>query len=125
MARRKKLGPWGPRRLDALHFAKSCGSFSPNSDQAAASALMHVPDTLSRNPLRADGLHLFVPAFKPTPPPPPRRSKIGNYQKTRRRPDTPRTYGGYVRVQLPDSVQEEGNAGFGRWQRQPSGVPFD
>ena len=45
-----KFGPWAPRRLAALHFAKSDGSLSSARGWAAASLLMEAPDPLFRAP---------------------------------------------------------------------------
>ena len=65
----QEFGPWAPRRLAALHYAKTYGSLPPGRDRAAASLTTNIPDPLMRAPLRKKGLNLLFPQSKPDPPP--------------------------------------------------------
>ena len=73
----KQFGPRAPRRLAALHPAKSFGPRPSTRCWAGPSLLMHVPDPPLRAPLREDGLNFHAPASKPQPTEPSVDKKTG------------------------------------------------
>ena len=73
----ERFGPWGPRRLASLHYAKSCGFLSPSWGWVAAPLFMHAPDSLMRSsPPEAD-LCAHAPASEAPPPLPPVNPNTG------------------------------------------------
>ena len=65
---RKRFRSRGPRRLAALHYAKSSVDLSKTWDRVAASLFMPHPGTLLRSPPAVADLHMRVLAVNPASP---------------------------------------------------------
>ena len=63
----RRFGPWAPRRLAALHYAKALGPLSSAWDSAATSRFLLAPGLLMRAP--PSGIDVSAHAFASKPPP--------------------------------------------------------